>query len=423
MGAAGVTLHYATTTTTHAPPGAQPPREPERQEGALRISVAADELIVDDGESVARFDFAARRRTILDTKTRTTRESSLLAHVQDREVGMASALHVLEVMRAAGAIDEVAYWSVEAAYAMLWRGEGGDEEGLIIRDVTDDGWCWRVGERELTRVRVGDERPPSPSRALLRLMEYGLRVHPTIAAQVAELGVIPAVLTSDDHFVLQHRVRRLELTRLVPEALDFAALTAGCEPEPPADEALALLRRSPDEPSDFRLDDAREALGRGARVEALLAVFAHNWAFVANTGELVAEIFKRAGWFSPVKRILKLVSRASSEGEVEKQLTGLEKLRAKAGRYDYALDVLLGEKLVERDAIAEANAAFASALRRDPGLAATWVSLGRTYTAQRRYADGWDCFERADQLCPQHPVVGDIHKLDAGLRARHGYLF
>jgi len=418
------TLRYATRTTTHPMPGAVPPGEPEHDAGMLRISVAVDELLVDDGETVERFDFAGRRRTTLRRATQTKRTASLLAYVLGHESGMASALHVLDVMRAGGALQDAAIWQVEAAFGLHSTTVDSPEvEETITRQADDNGWRWLVGERELTRVHPVAAPPKMPPRGLLRLFAYGLCLHPTIAAELAERGALPSTLSADDHFPLRQRVRTFELKEVEPGNLDFAAMAAEFRDEPPADEVLAPIGRPLDPASDVRLDEARASLARGDLLDAILAVFAHNWAYVANTGELVRDIFSKAGWLSPIKKIPELVSPASSKQAAAKQLAGLVKLRSKTGRYAHVLDVLIGEKHTEVGQVEEACRAFSSALTRDPGLAATWVSLGRTYLAQRRFEDGWDCFDHADRLCPQHKVVGDVHLLDAEIRARHGYLF
>ncbi len=265
--------------------------------------------------------------------------------------------------------------------------------------------------------------PEMPSRGLLRLFGYALCLHPMIAAELADLGALPSSVSVDDHFPLRRRVRTFELQEVEPGNLDFATMAAEFRDEPPADDVLAPIGRPLDAASDERLDEARASLARGELLDALLALFAHNWAYVANTSELVGEIFSRAGWLSPIKKIPKLLSSASSEQAAAQQLAGLEKLRSKTDRYAHVLDVLMGEKHAEIGQVEEACRAFSSALTRDPGLAATWVSLGRTYLAQRRFEDGWDCFDHADRLWPQHQVVGGVHQLDAELRARHGYLF
>lgn len=419
----GLTLRYTATTTT-APLEGKPDAEPETSVGTLRVSLGQTEIIVDDGEQARHVDFERQCTTTLRHETRTARESALASLVHGRESGMASAVHVMEVLRAGGAAQDCAVWQAEAAYGLSWHFGGDVPGGEVERSEVDGQQSWAVGERELSRVIPVAAPPPIPAKGVRRLLSFAFCVHPRVGAALAAAGTLPEVLTTDDHFSLRHRVCRYELASIEAGALDFQAIREGYDRDPPADETLAQLgKRNEGKPPEFRLDDARAALGRGELVEAALAVFAHNWAFVANTGELVAAIFAGAGWLSPVKRIPSLLSPPDSPKAAAKKLAGLEELRRHSGRYGHALDVLIGEVHVMRGEVDQAAAAFSRALMKDPELAATWVSLGRAYAEQLRFEDAWDCFTLADQLCPQHPVVGDIHQLGAGLRARQMHMF
>lgn len=91
----------------------------------------------------------------------------------------------------------------------------------------DGDWRWSVGERELARATPMAEPPPLPNKGLLRLSSFAFRVHPRVAAGLAEAGTLPRVLTIDDHFPLQHRVCRYTLESIDAGSLDFEAMAQG----------------------------------------------------------------------------------------------------------------------------------------------------------------------------------------------------
>ena len=95
----GLTLRSTTSTTLQPGPDA----DPETTEGSLRVSLAENEIIVDDGQQVERMDFERRWVTTLRREARTARDRALLGLVHGRESGMASAIHVMQVLRAGGA--------------------------------------------------------------------------------------------------------------------------------------------------------------------------------------------------------------------------------------------------------------------------------------------------------------------------------
>lgn len=414
-----ITLRYSVQQTTR-----QQEHEPVVSDETLRVSLTDRTIIIERDNHARLVDFETRRTTALDRTHRTLREGSLFGYVHDRASALGSMLHAIDVATAGGAEAE-GHASVEASYGLSWPG-GGDEERRFETELDQGRRSWWV---EGVRVASVTPRPGAidlPRRGILRLCAFGLGLHPEIGATLAGDKILPQNLTTERRSIIfsEQETREYTLEAVEDAAVDFASLAEGYASTPPSDPFLARRGApSSQRASDFRVEDARGALEAGRLVEALLAVFAHSWAHVEKTASLVAAIFDRAGWLNPVKKLLNNVEHASTEDGVRDQIHQLEKLRRKAGSYDYALDVLIGEKHAFLGEHAEARVLFGRALERDPGLAATWISAGRTYPSALQFQDAWDCFDEGDRLCPQHPVVGDIQQLSTRLRADHPQLF
>ena len=415
----GITLRYAIRRTERTPD-----QEPEVTRGELLIGLTESTIIVDEETSVRFVDFERRRTAVLDRGAGTVREGSLVGYAHDRVAGLGSMLHAISVASAGGVETETSS-QAEALYGLSWPKDG-DPETAFERRATEDGSSWWVDGREVVSATPTATPPDMSSRGMARLFAFALRLHPQIATELASEGVVPQVLVTDNASLLfsQHEVREYTLLSVALGSPDFVSVAAESSPTPSADALLGLIgtQRTDRSPS-FRLDDAHAALAQGNRLEALLAVLAHNWAHVDQTGPLVASIFERAGWLSPLKKFNENLAHADTKPGIESQIQKLEKLRRKGGRYAYALDVIIGEKFAAMDEQLKAREFFGRALQQDPGLAATWISAGRTYPGELRFQDAWDCFDEGDRLCPQHKVVGDTHMLSTQLRADHPQLF
>ena len=390
----------------------------------LRVCLTDRTIIVEQDNHARLVDFETRRTTALDGGNRTLREGSLFGYVHGRVSALGSMLHAIDVATAGG-VEAEGHTTVEASYGLSWP-QDGDVERRFETELDQGRRSWWV---EGVRVACVTPRPGAidlPRRGILRLCAFGLGLHPEIGATLASETVLPQTLVTERRSIIfsEQETREYVLEAVEDAAVDFASLAAGYVAMPPSDPFLAR-RGAPSRhrASDFRIEDARAALEAGRLVEALLAVFAHSWAHVEKTASLVAAIFDRAGWLNPVKKLRSNIEHASTEDGVRDQINQLEKLRRKAGGYDYALDVLIGEKHAFLGEQAEARVSFGRALERDPGLAATWISAGRTYPSALQFQDAWDCFDEGDRLCPQHTVVGDIHQLSTRLRADHPQLF
>jgi tetratricopeptide (TPR) repeat protein len=385
--------------------------EPEVRSGPLRVCLAEGLLVIDEGGHCQILDFERRRSIWLDHEGRLRRERALHAGVHDRAAGMASAEHVLQVMRAGGVQIAGEPWQAESSYGLPSAHAEGPPVA-IEQEASGGVLRWRMGGQPVAsyvpaEVTLG-------RKAALRLYAHLVRCHPRIREALTRSGKVPAHLHTRTWFPLVDEEQTLELTSHQEIDLDLRALQEAYREAPPLDELQALLRRVTAAPV-ARLDHlgrARAALAAGRRVEALLAAMCHALV-VAEMGEgaeLTRAIVSSSWWFDPVRRLVKVLQRSEGPQGAPARVAVLDGLAAKAGDYAFALGIYKGEELLMMGKHEEARQALALALASDPNLAGAWVSAGRTYPGQLHFDETWACWDLAASLCPEHQIVSVVHE-------------
>jgi tetratricopeptide (TPR) repeat protein len=371
---------------------------------SLRISVAPTLLVLAKDDETRIIDFVRQTMVRLDHAARTREQEPLFATVHDRVAGYWSALHVKEVLAAAGSDAFGSAWQLQAAYAI--RHVDAEPTPMPERLDAADGSRWTIEGLEIAHYQASEVE--LDRRSLTRLLAHAARVHPDVAPALIADGRVPALLRTQNHFPAVRVDERLTLVEAREQVeLDVESLIAAYKDAPAKSPVLALARRQLDGPRPDHLAVARASIDDKRLVEAQLACMAFSVSEIDSlpAQALLREIDGRAGRFSAARRLFNLIAPTQDPKAVAKRATKLARLRRKAGRYAYMLDVFIGEHQLELGDYDEAVAALGRALEVDPYLVGAWISIGRAHQGRLEFAEGWQCWDQALRLRPQHNIA------------------
>lgn len=408
------------TTTRNRFGGAVSPAE--TVEGRLKISVCPDLLVLDDGRTTTVWNYREGTRLRVDGVAGRLDTCVLEAVAQSRLSSVSSVEHALRLLQVGGARgveDSVGTLAqAEASFGIAFS--PGAPAAFRAESGSGGGDSWSSEESEVARVRWSGQA--LDAHALRRLFAAALPLHPAVAADIAAHGRVPAFIRAVCRFAPRDTEAEWTLESVAPGHVDLPALTAGLQPAPPLDECHARARGGEIADTEkARIGAARAAIEAERWLEGQLGVLAHALSSTDPVGPAVQAIRQRASWWSPARRLQRILDKGGSPQALARKLEGF---KAHAGKFAYLLDVFIGETLLPTDRRDEAEAALRRALREDPGLAGAWISLGEAYQRKRAYEAAWDCFRYARALCQAHPLVlTRVTDVERRLHAEHPQFF
>ena len=370
----------------------------------LCVSVGPALLVLARDDQTRVIDFTRQTLVRLDHAARTREREPLFATVHDCVAGYWSALHVQQVVAAAGSDAFGSVWQIQAAYGV--RHEDAETTPAPERIDGEDGSRWSIDGLEIAHCQASEVE--LDHRSLTRLFAHATHVHPDVAAGLIAVGRVPALLRLQNHFPINRVDERWTLVEIREQVeLDSEALVAAYEDAPAASPVLALARRQLDGPRPDHLAAARASIDGKRLVEAQLACMAYVVSEINSlpAQTLLREIDGQAGRFSAARRMFGLIAPTSEPKHAAKRVTKLARLRRKAGDYAYMLDVFIGEHHLEAGHYDEAVEALSRALETDPYLTGAWISIGRAHQGRLEFGHGWVCWDQALRLRPQHNIA------------------
>lgn len=397
---------------------------------SLVLGIGPDYVLRQDGTGTRITDFTLDRIYGVAVDGGTFENDSLHAVVVFRIQELQNRKSLARVMEGAK-IDKLepmldSFWA-ECELSMKMP----NQAPYVVRRENDTLTLWR-GEHVAVRAVLGDEAPPNARGRLVRLWRHAMPLHPQMARELAESGRAP---TSLEVAVPSPKgLGRVVLTLVKSEWVERTAfpLPADAEIAPdrgsPATIAMltaarAAARAETAAPTlDAYLGRMRDALGRGARLEAAL------WgmeALLSGRADMNAlcptpdhrgepcDGFRTAlkgGFADPRAQVL--FGRGAVTGDTP--VPDLSDLRnAHVGR------LLMSTRLVMGGAFgAKVEDGYRAALDAAPGVAGYYKDIGDYYQRTFQHPTGWKFYDLGRQLPSGqgHFLLREVDGLEAKIK-------
>jgi hypothetical protein len=415
-------LHMSVTADTRNQPNQDaktPPGGTQQSEVVLADSVISSRA----GNKTFVFDFAQRRRYVLDETARTYDEYSLFDVVGFRELELRNR-DGLRAGLAAAKLDQKLASRLEDEHELAIQGAA--PTPLTTR-IDGDDEVFMSGDVELLRHSKAGTPVSAPDAArFVQYLRYLVPAHPAVLAALQKEQRVPARLVLSFHPIWGGSTIELKIGALRQDDAQAAPALAGYAARPPAATATTL---------DELLDRAwasRATLAAGMKqppAEALAAQLSGQrpleaWLTISelqlSSGRMpaITDEQKLAFRTDPdIQAMARAVSAKDPNGIRQAVGTfGMLRLKAQSRRYMLSLfeandRVLLGEP-------DKARSLYADVLQANPALAGAYKDIGDFYFRSFDTPRAWRSWDIARTLGPLFPSVGAVTQFERSLATR-----
>jgi len=125
--------------------------------------------------------------------------------------------------------------------------------------------------------------------------------------------------------------------------------------------------------------------------------------------------FRTTAFFNAAKTIDKETT--------EKNQRILENIKRDGLTRGHVIDIMIADNKMFSQDMAEAQRMFLSVLKINPYIAGVYNDLGDTYVSSYDTFSGWQCWDTARFLCPNHPMLVQITEYENRLKANYSDFF
>jgi tetratricopeptide (TPR) repeat protein len=421
---AAVRLSVTQDIKSQPNPGATMPPDSAQQSEV----VLADSFIsVRSGNTTNVFDFARRRRYVIDEAAKTYDEFALFDILGFRELELRNRSGMRKAL-AKAKLDQKTTTPLEDEHELsIQDGAAGaaGPAGLVVAHVEGEDEVFASGAVTLLRhSKAALPASPADAARFVQYLRYLFGGHPAVLAALQKEQQIPARL----RYVFQTvgGIRTVDLRFAVRQADAPATLSlAGYAQRPPAASATTL-----DELVD-RAWASRATLAANVRtpVQASIMQTAAPHAFDERLG--VSEAFlatgqmpmlsdeqKQAFQIDPAVRTLTQATAAKDPNALRQAIKTLQMLRLQAQSRRYMLSLFEANDDVQLGDFDKARPLFAEVLQGNPAIAGAYKDIGDFYFRTFDTPRAWRCWEIARTLAPLYPTIGAVGQFERSLVTR-----
>lgn len=416
---AGAALRFTVTadTTNTANPGGTAMSDSHRE---IEVVLAPTYVASSSGDETTVYDFAQRRRLVLDTRARTVADYSLFDVVGFRELelrnreGLDKALAAIKTgQKLAGLVEHQHELSVQrgAGSPISQRLDGQDKVYF-----SDDATLLRRSSQS-TAVSGAD------ADRFAKFLRYTFGGHPAILADLEKERRIPARLVYTFHPAWG--TGTVDVTVSTPREVDAPAVfsLAGYSPKPldnAGNQLDTLVDRASTAQAPPAADDQRRAR------EAMLAAFngrrpfeAFLWMMELQLGgaALPALSAEQKGQLQadPAVRRLSQALAVKDQDGLRQALGTLQWLRTQTQPKRYLLKLFEANDRAMLGDYPAARAMYEDVLQANPALAGAYKDIGDFYFRTFDTAHAWRCWDIGRRLAPQFGNLGAITQFERSL--------
>ncbi|HPQ41780.1 MAG TPA: hypothetical protein PLV45_15540 [bacterium] len=397
---------------------------PETRTYPLEVTLGDQFIEAETPESITVWDFAGKRRIILDKKDKTGISDSLFSDIGFRVYEFQNRLMLGDIMASAGIESNPMDPVLSEHMFSLSSGKDADLKRVV------EGKCttFTHDDKDLFRWCKGDAAISEMNRVrLIMFLRYQFGIHPDILEEFKDLKSFPETMT-----VYRYNVKTQSETltmvsvgtrdhRTPLAAYDFGSTDDG--------EIPALARR-------LRKSTGKEYAEACSSMVTRAAAFAETnkyldsaALFLANilaTGkEFPPEFFKYRDSLSRDPDVQMLFASISPQDETaaKKAVADLKTLSEKTAGGQCAIHVFRGNILASLGESTAAIESFTRALKQEPMILGAWKDLGSVYYDSYETPAAWLCWDAARSVNADHPLLKTIDDLETKLMTEHPEFF
>ena len=402
---AGVAFHVTVSTERVNKPGAKSSL-PATATQESDVVLGPHFLSVREGKTLSVFDFATRRRYVIDTAAASYASYSLFDGVGFRAVELRHRQGIAAVLKAGG-VEQHATPPVyeEQALSVL----AGKRRGPLLPNVQDGAVLWSLDQQPLLHLAIGGSPvSDADARAFAQYLRYNWGGHPLVLDMLASGKRIPAEFTLHYQEVGGSITRHFRISAVVTDAPASYTLAAYRPSElaadaPTLERVLVQAARLPPQ--------GAQAHG-AARAEAE-RLFAANQAFAAflamledhfSSGALVEKLSREQMLAmqecEPIHDLTRALLAKDQDG-LKAALLLVQGLREETGLEQPVLALFEGNLRAKLGQWPQATALYLQVLQARPHMAAVYQDLGDALYAQFDAPAAWRSWDAGRAMAPQ----------------------
>ncbi|MFG6442277.1 hypothetical protein [Roseateles sp. LKC17W] len=423
---ADISLQLEVVRHVKAQPGAS--GVPGDSQTTLDVTLGDKTMTVTSTDTTTVYDFAARKRWVIDRRTKTRVDYSLYDTVGFRTYELRNR-NTLGAALSAAKVGDAVMVQVDNEHNLSVQ----DKPSAPLR-VTTEGAneLFHAGPKLMFR-RGAHLLPAKPGEARMfaQLLRYALGGHPQILSALAQADSIPAQfsLVAYDAVgsITQTVVIRHVHSNPVP-AFDASAFPVrpASESGHPVDQALdRAAALTPDELLSARRrskDELETALREGRALDAFLGMF--EWSLM--TGEaptpLTADQKQLFQTNDAVRRVTVALS-AKSKDDLAKAITDLTDIAKSTATKAHVLRIFEANNRAMLGDRKAAQKLFIDVLKTNPYIAGVYKDLGDSLFVEYDTPRAWRCWDSGRKMAPGFANFQAINQFETSLAARHPEFF
>ncbi|MFT7773133.1 hypothetical protein [Roseateles sp.] len=423
---AAVSLQLDVGSHVRAKAGAS--RVPPDRQATFDVTLGENYLMVESTGETIVYDFASRKRSVIDKRTKTRVDYSLYDTVGFRVYEFRNR-SVLGGALSASKVDDSAMAQVDNEHNLAVQ----DKPSSPLR-VTTEGTdeVFYAGPKVMFRqgVRL---MPASTTEARMfaQLIRYTFGGHPQILSALAQANSIPknlSLVTYDVGGTTTHTVTVRSVSSNNGRTIDASALPIrpASGSDNPVDQALdRAVAFTPHDLSNARQrskDELDTALREGRGLDAFLGIV--EWTLM--TGEapapLNADQQKLVKANDAVRRLTVALS-AKSKDDLSKAVVDIADVAKSATTKAYVLRIFEANNRAMLGERGAAQKLFLEVLKSNPFIAGVYKDLGDNMFVDFDMPRAWRCWDIGRKIAPGFANFRSINQMESSLAAQHPEFF
>ncbi|MGK5063845.1 hypothetical protein [Janthinobacterium sp. LB3P112] len=416
---ASVAFHVTVITERVNKPGVKTSL-PARDTQESDVVLGPHYLSVRDGKSLSVFDFATRRRHLIDMAASTYDTYSLFDVAGFRAAELRHRQGIAGILKAGG-IDQHATPRVyeEQALSVL----DNKRHGALLPQVLDGAVLWSLDGQPLLRLGIaGSPVSGDDATAFAQYVRYTWGGHPLVLKMLADGKRLPAAFTLHYQEVggtVTRQFRISAMTAAAPATYSLAAY----RPRPLAADASALERvlaqaallpplGSQSHPA-LRAE-AERLFASEKPFEAFLSMLEDHFSTGALVDKLSPQQMLAMQECEPIHDLTRALLAKDKEG-IQAALATVQGLRQQHGLEQPVLALFEGNLRAKLGQWPEATALYLQVLQAKPHMAAVYQDLGDALLAQFDAPNAWRSWDAGRAMAPSLRQFRKVNDLERSL--------
>jgi hypothetical protein len=395
------------------------------REYTLTVTLGETNIVSASPDTIAVYDFDAKRSFWLEVGDKTYREQSLYADIGFRQAELRNRLMLQSVLKA-GEIKENPFDTVFLEHLFALRAP--ESKALVAKNEADV-LSYSHGEKPLFSCTAqGRTLTPEETRLFVRFLRHAYPAHPDILAELGKRHTLPAEFDlhrynmGTDHF----HFRLIEAVN-VPPSFDAGQLITGFTKSETTLQAVCVAAdaMTPDqfEAKCDALVQAAVAEGEAKRYLECLVLFLE---YVLSSGRQLPPEFQRFKTQlqaePSVKTFLGALNPKGKE-DAQKAANFFKEHRTKATKGLSVLKIHEANSLTAAGNPRAALELFREALSESPWIVGAWKDFGDLHYDAYEMSLAWQCWDTGRRLHPNQRQFESVNAFERRLVADHPGFF